>query len=962
MNLPQTTIRRFWLILMSLAIFFHAIEAYAQERTVHQPAINIIFLDDGAVTLPEGSELRRNNWQEWRKRLPTFLRKLRMVADFRQAEGNKLDSAASLYGLEISPSLSPKRKEEIVISELRGIYKSTKRPSAILARSTAGKDQLRIVFQDSHDYPPAHAAKFLRLLGEISPAIAHRRIAKNFGPFRPPPTIIFDPRTHMLSPDKPQEELPKQRWGVLEETYLLPHYVLHILAQLQISVSNSADTFYVCSIPEVGSVELQKKEALVIYAGVNSCLPSRDPAYRYQWEALAKQFVVSYEESGKGICAPPFAIMASQTAPPSQVSTQVDSYLRNAIRSGKTPVFIMAAGLTSEDYLKTLSPNKLDSSVRQAEARLRQDITWTKEFSPIILHGVKEWGYSISIESFSHGGRMATEGTAEAGRLRRSTGEPLVNKMNFINGRFLWKEAEALEKSGIVRKTQQITTEGDAFASPWSAAFHSQRNPQNIHIMEIDHPKWQQSGRGIRGPFDQITRHTLLFDLPTKTNIIVEADGVKMNTTIGSLLAGNVPTSKVGRALNDEVAMTRQFRTSFTQGRIETGGILFDKGNIYFLDLSGRVRRSGEKAEAAIDDSGGIAGTFKEEEKTKLAVSIPVGSQTQKVSGKGVSELLYFYRDVFGMNMGLLPFSLPRFGLSDSADVSKFGGKWTFEPIIVRGLKSKQKRVFSRVRRAITVIPVETGNHLSYLAEYPNSEGKQKNDHAKSFGIHYKSQGSNFQPELISSKDGTLSWVLRHGVIISFDNFGRVTAIRCPTGDSILYTHSEGKLVEKRTSDGRSIKIQYAGQQPEEARINDLISVRYEYDAGRLKSVKGKNHINEFRYDNTGRLSAIKHDNRTVSLKNDSSGRLTKVTSATVDVTLKYVSNRSALRISDSDNNTVEWHFGPKDRIAGVTRSDTGILWTRSSEGRIIQMAIGTISPVKGGCEFAPTVLVGTLP
>jgi len=961
MNLRQTTIRRFWLILMSLAILFHAIEAYAQERTVHQPAINIIFLDDGVVTLPEGSELRRNNWQEWRKRLPTFLRKLRMVANFHQAENDKLDPIATLYGLEVSSSLSRERTEEIVTSELYRIHDSTKRPSVILARGTAGKDQLRIVFQDSYDYPPAHAAKFLRVLAEISPAIAHRRIANNFGPFRPPPTIIFDPRTHMLSPDDPQEELPKQRWGVLEETYLLPHYVLHILAQLQISVSNSADTFYVCSIPEVGSTELRKKEALVIYAGVNSCLPSRDPAYRYQWELLAKQFAVSYEESGKGVCAPPFAIMASETANPPQVSTQVDSYLRNAIRSGKTPLIIMAPELTIEDYLKTLSPNKLDSSVRQAEAHLSQDITWTKEFSPIVLHGAKEWGYSIRIESFSHGGRMATVGTAEAGRLR-STREPLIDNMNVFNGRVLWKEVEALQKSGIVRKTQQITTEGDAFASPWSAAFRSRMNLQNIHIMEINHPKWKQSGKGIRGPFDQAVRHTLLFDLPTSTEISVEADGVGMNTTIGSLLAGNVPTSKLERALNDEMAMTRQFRTSFTQ-EIETGGVLFDKGNIYFLDLSGHVRRSGEKAKAAIDASGGIAGTFKEEEKTKLAVSIPVGSETQKVSGKGVSELLYFYRDVFGMNMGFLSFSLPRFWLPDNANASKFGGKWTFEPVVVQGTASKQEEVFSRIPREITLIPLETGNHLSYSyqSEHSNLQEHQRKDPVQSSDICYKSEGSSFQPELIN-KDGTFSWVLRHGVVISFDNSGHVKAIRCPSGDGILYIRSEGRLVEKQTSDGRSIKIEYAGQQPKKVRTNDLVSVRYEYEAGRLKRVKGKNHIDELTYDNTGGLSASKHDSRTVRMQNDFEGRLTKVTSPAIDVTLEHVPNRNMLRISDFHRDAVEWHFGPRHRIAGVIRSDTGILWTRSSEGRIIHMATGKISLTKDGYEFTPTVLVGTLP
>ncbi len=922
MNLRQTTIRRFWPVLMSLAILFHAIEAYAQERTAHQPAINVIFLDDGATTLPEGSELRRNNWQEWRKRLPTFLRKLRMVADFRQAEGNKLDPAASLYAVEVSSSLSRERTEEIITSELYRIHDFTKRPSAILARSTAGKDQLRIVFQDSHDYPPAHAAKFLRLLGEISPAIAHRRIAKNFGPFKPPPTIIFDPRTHMLSPDEPQEELPKQRWGVLEDTYLLPQYVLHLLAILNVNVRATTNTFYIHSVPESGIAAGQefKSDLYVAGAGINTS-PSMETTdvvrlarMRSGRDCLVVPLYLSeWKARGLGLDNP-------RTA--TEIRTYASMKARQAQVERKDIVFDIRPDLSPYIIDKKLLKGSDVVDYLYKSPRLKDESQLYAKGIDSILDGYKDAGTG----GLSHGLFHSVGGYADC------LAKKYFNQLEYHKVR-VGPDMAIPRIEGTIKRggfAAIYTGSGDIW-SAWNLA--------------------------TKSTAQEVAKRTGGIALHDKT-----WRGHKIALSLGQFEVYSGKTSSACKVTIDPAKLSHL--GLHQRGYSNLGGILFDKGNIYFLDLSGRVRRSGEKAKAAVDASGGIAGTFKEEEKAKLAVSIPVGSVPQKVSGKGVSDLLCFYRDACGMNMGFLPFSLPRFGLPDSADVSKLGGNWTFEPIIVQGIAIKQKGVFSRIRRQITLIPLETGNHLSYSyqSELSNLQERQRKDYVQSSDICYKSQGSNFQPELVSNKDGTFSWALRHGVVIGFDNSGRVTAIRCPTGNSILYTHSEGKLVEKQTSDGRSIKIQYAGQQPEEARINDLISVRYEYDAGGLKSVKGKNHIDEFRYDNTGRLSAIKHDNRTVSLKNDSWGRLTKVTSATVDVTLKYVSNRSTLRISDSNNNTVEWHFGPKDRIAGVTRSDTGILWTRSSEGRIIQMAVGTISPVNGGCEFAPTVLVGTLP
>lgn len=185
----------------ALALVLVVVPALATDRPQQSPsvpAINVVLLDDQALGLSPQTELRRNDWTTWQVRLPSFLGKLALVAEFRRAMGDERIPGASLYGLEVQADLAPQRREALVASELAHIHAATKRPTVILARSSAGEDQLRIVFQDARDYTPAHAAKFLRVLGEISPAIAHRRIAASFGPFNPPPTLVFDPRVSAL--------------------------------------------------------------------------------------------------------------------------------------------------------------------------------------------------------------------------------------------------------------------------------------------------------------------------------------------------------------------------------------------------------------------------------------------------------------------------------------------------------------------------------------------------------------------------------------------------------------------------------------------------------------------------------------------------------------------------------------------------------------------------------------------
>jgi hypothetical protein len=195
--------------------------------------MNIVFLDDAAQGLPVDTPVRYNHWPEWDTRLPTFQKLLRtFIADFRKAHGQKAVSEASSYALEISTTTTAAERDRLITDYLGDIGKATGRATLVLARSTAGDDQLRLVYVLDGDCPPLQAAGFLTALAEVTPPVFHGRIGERFGPFRAPPTVVFDPRASTLS-SVPTAQRARHRWALLEdEAYLLPHYVLHAIAAL----------------------------------------------------------------------------------------------------------------------------------------------------------------------------------------------------------------------------------------------------------------------------------------------------------------------------------------------------------------------------------------------------------------------------------------------------------------------------------------------------------------------------------------------------------------------------------------------------------------------------------------------------------------------------------------------------------------------------------------------------------
>jgi hypothetical protein len=940
MNLLKTRKNSYQiLILLCTLLFVPQFDAWgAIDRA---PVINIILIDDKAIGLPQGGEFKRNNWVEWQNRLPTFLDKLKLVAEFRRATGDDLDPTASLYTLEVASSLSPERTEEIVESELNRIHSSTKRPSAIIARGSAGKDQLRIVFQDSSDYLPSHAAKFLRVLSEISPSIAYRRIAENFGPFNAPPTLIFDPRIHELCLDVPKEQLAKRRWGVLEETYLLPHYVLHILATLNTNIMRQdSGTFYVGSVPERGA-----KEFVTIYwtdKGINQWQEYKNRREDHLSNKFDSVFPVS--DVGKILFLMPYdkdfpRDPVGQASLRKEIQDQIELKIKTGLAQG-----IHSFEIRTVQMIGTLGYFEFWDQQPKV-----------KEYTRLFLEALNEVKLDLEKKRLNVqcigglGSNGAYVGTENIPRLSALNKNP-INSLILFDGRAY---RDSVQKTIDVlggKNVKIVNSGGDAPALPdmvgnLDCAKGIKRLNPGTSLYWVDPKGWNI-------PF---TGHLSGMKRDTELNV---------KEYIGDRFGYSKTSKTTGADFIDLNVMT--FLNLSTIGKrlpqMETGGILFDKGNIYSLDLSGHVRILGDKAVAALDASGDVASRFKEGEKTKLSVGIPMGSKKRRSSSEAAENVLIYQRDLFGKEVESLPFGLARFRASGQGNIPSFGGGWTFEPLVIQGIENIEKESISPTRREVTLISLETGNHLSYLAEAPISKERESSNRFALASFSFKNKGGDFQPDLLVNEDGTLSWILRHGVVIDFNQEGFVKGIRQPGGESVHYIRLDNKIVEKRASNGRSLKIEYVQNHPVRAIFGDSVYVQYGYESRGLVKVKIKEKICSFKYDDSFKLSEIREDGCILGLKYNPQGKLIQVSAIDLDITLESLSSQSILRISDSGQGMVEWHFRPNQGITGVTRKDSGILWTRSSDGRITQMALGSITLMKDGYRFQPIVLIGALP
>ncbi|MBN2056803.1 hypothetical protein JW905_17880, partial [bacterium] len=151
-------------VLVQLFVMLSPMTLCAATQPVRlPPAINVIFLDDGAASLPDGIEFRLNDWTRWERCLPTFIDALSLVGRFERGVAGCIEDSATIFGVEISERLVPERRNAYLIELLQEIQQKTQRPSAILARSTMGTEHLRFVVQDTVDYGPDSAVSFLEM-------------------------------------------------------------------------------------------------------------------------------------------------------------------------------------------------------------------------------------------------------------------------------------------------------------------------------------------------------------------------------------------------------------------------------------------------------------------------------------------------------------------------------------------------------------------------------------------------------------------------------------------------------------------------------------------------------------------------------------------------------------------------------------------------------------------------------
>jgi hypothetical protein len=863
------------------------------------PNVNVVFLDDGALRVDAASRVKRNDWREWKQRVPTFLGLLHdFVAALREAGGDQISKDDSLFTLEVSASLSPEQKDKVIAGELRRIFEATGRPSSILARSTAGDDQLRLAFQDDKDYRPEHAARFLREFARVSPVIAHSGIAAHFGPFQPPPTIVFDPRPNEAVPRYPSARA-KQRWGLVEEeSYLLPHYLLHCLTVLNLDRGYGESTFYAESKPEPGNVTHQ------FIMGGN----------REQQQNLASLVspgsrVVTlddYRQNGRSYLNQNVVITASATHDGIRgVNQAIQWQKQNNVRSDFNALYFDAARIASK------------SEVRPNGGLIRS-------FEPSTGGGVLNLGMPGARNVYQNIGRW----------IDNNSGEAYVSRTKFNRA-----EIDAMA-SGLTRGGKLIEVRRDQF----------------------------QMGGGISGGVGPFSAG-LGANGPVYRSITETPDnkGYVFRHQAGGLQAMGVQSPE---------DMFRNGGRGFARlpSLPSPGGILFNKKNLYMLDLTGKVAAWSEQSEAAyraeqvfhVDGSteGMISAGRSIYGKNGKPPAPRQKAETIAAEDRLRGNLFFAELDLKSPRIGSLPFAVPRF-LKPQPDASpSFGGPWTLEPVTASGLDrlASSSMAGSEQRPQVSVLPTETQSRLVYTADRLEVPEDAANQPARREPIKFVRSGNQFQPNLIDNADGTYSWVLRHGVTIRLDSAGLVRAIREPDGHAVSYLRDGNRhLSGKQATDGRTIRIAYENGLPVKASIAEGV-VHYAYAQGLLQTVTQGARVTSFVYENQ-RLTRWTLGSGEIVLIHDSQGHLKSLTTGSRTVAVKYAKQRNAIQFTDGAK-TMEWRFGPRGDVVGVVEGSQAVLWTRSADHRIIQVAFGHLEDEPGSPfkKFSVTDTIGTDP
>lgn len=935
----------------------------AQEGAESSPLkrnINVVLLDH-ATDLETGSQVRRNHWKAWEKRTPTFLQALEQICAYQRSSRSVYEKEATLFSILVSSNVSRKERSAIVMEELKRIFRSTGRPSYILSRSTVGHDQLSIVLQDGRDYPPPSAARLIMEFAHYAPPNCTKLFPAERGPFQAPPTMIMDYRPWGDPAEVTPEERAKARWGILEDGYLLPQYILHNISLIEDSIRIETKTFYVDSRPGPGVQLIGAKDytAAMVFPGVGTDVGNT-------WERYNTPIISAFESSGKRIFAEPLAFKRIDGRSAQDIYETSYKYARKAFEEDKNPNFVMPQHLNIRGYVAT-TILEIGNPLRiNAEMHILEDKKFARMATTEIIKGLRDaandFGVNVNTAAFAHsqGEPMAVEGGLAAGR---NLGEKVFDSFTSVNGRGGIEGIAMLASHGFVERgnINLIATRGDAWGLPgsvshWDTIRNFAKKNQNINAYCIDqmsNEKWKSSQFPL---FGMKERHSIPVDQPESLasfNSVINRTETRLNMTVQDILLGNY---NIDHSSSLGIGDAGIYRRPLINKR--QGGILFAVGNRYFFDLLGKSWKLVEESKKAGPD--GIFSFGKAKKKIAGVKIADIGWVPPLLVGR----LKVSSHDLVAPSEFAMPVGIAR--LYDSSEVrhEKSVDGWINEPCFIRRDSSETvsfvlpNNSIRDLAYSVSFVERETGTQLSYSLSTWSCSNEMRIDDI----VPYEAMDSRCLPDLLARADGSYSLLLAHGTILRFNSDGSLVGVSDRLGHSVRITRNNGRLSKVSCQGGLNLSLKYRGKRVGAIEPEDRGTlINYSYGNNQLGSVSHGGTVWKYDYGNNGILSTVSHSGLPpVSFKSDSYRRLVGFSCKTYDASLNYQDSESMVLFSADEGKRLSWKFGPrKSLLAVLYGTKDAIVFTRDHEDRMIQMAFARREDSDGHASYTIAEVVG---
>lgn len=372
-------------------------------------------------------------------------------------------------------------------------------------------------------------------------------------------------------------------------------------------------------------------------------------------------------------------------------------------------------------------------------------------------------------------------------------------------------------------------------------------------------------------------------------------------------------------------------RTFFTK----PGGILFEVGNDYKVDPTGKVSLYAKLSKKAKE------GKFEAEDKTYRTVSIPLGKSTpMEVGWCKLTEV-----EVLDDPLGRLPLAIPRLYGTASGIEGSVGKDWTFdfaeinfdtETIVPVDIdEHKLDLPFE-----ITFVEQETGAELLYDLSY--CAGTLKSGEGSA--VLYGATQSVFQPDLIAKQDGTYEVCLAHGTSITFNADGQPIALKDRSGNTIQFSHKGKEIMSITASNGRQFKLKYKNSKLVriDAGRNTLASYQYN-TKGLLSKVTTQMRNTRYGYDSEGRIVRISNKGlgSPFLVLYDDTNRVKELSAREKMTKITYDDRKRLIKLIWEDGSAVQWKLNSGNYLMSIFEDRHEILLSRDPHGRLLQMAWG---------------------